>query len=222
MWSTPPPPPPGSKPKKKGSPWVPIAAAVGVFVLVLGALGVWFLVKPEDSPPIADPPNRETSTTETTDTTTRTTREAPPAVDPDSFDGKLLAMLPSGFNEGVCQPVHPPVMGALATVECGPGAPQGSPTSSRYSLFADQPALDKAFDDTSAMITEMMQCPGSGTDSPTTWNYTDTPDQIEGRVACGTYNSIPDVVWTKNADLVLGDSLGEDLETLHNWWLKFG
>ena len=38
-------------PRAPGSkvPWIPIAAAAGVFVLVLGALGIWWLVKPDDS-----------------------------------------------------------------------------------------------------------------------------------------------------------------------------
>jgi rhodanese-related sulfurtransferase len=48
-------------------------------------------------------------------------------------------------------------------------------------------------------------CPGSGIDSPTTWHYTDTPANVEGRIACGTYNNGPDLVWSKNADLLLVD-----------------
>jgi serine/threonine kinase PknH len=113
-------------------------------------------------------------------------------------------------------------MGALATIDCGAASPTGGPTSARYSLFADQATLEQAFDETSALITVFLQCPGSGTDSPTTWHYTETPDKVEGRIACGTYNDMPDVVYTKNADLLLGDALGQNLEDLHNWWLKFG
>src|SRR3954471_3066535 len=49
MWSPAPPPRP-PRPKNKG-PWILIAAATGVVVLVLGAVGIWWLVKPGDSSP---------------------------------------------------------------------------------------------------------------------------------------------------------------------------
>jgi serine/threonine kinase PknH len=131
-------------------------------------------------------------------------------------------MLPRGYDEGVCQPVHPPATGALATVDCGPASPTGGPKSARYSLFADQQTLDRHFDESVAQNSELLQCPGSGVDSPTTWHYTDTPDKVEGRIACGTYNDNADVVWTKNADLLLADAQSSNIEDLHNWWLKFG
>jgi serine/threonine protein kinase len=223
MWTAPPPPGPPGPPRGGAKvPWIPMAAAAGVFVLVLGALGIWFLVKPDDSSSSGMATTSETSTETTESTTRRTPRTTEPTENPDSFDAKLTSLLPQGYDNSVCQPVHPPVLSALATVECGPSSLQGGPTSARYSLFADQGALDKAFDDTIRLITEFQQCPASGTDSPTTWHYTDTPDNVQGRIACGTYNNIPDVVWSKNADLLLGDSLGQNLEDLHNWWLKYG
>jgi serine/threonine kinase PknH len=223
MWTAPPasPRPPGP-PARKGIPWVSLAAAAAVFVLVLGALGIFWLVKPDETstpPVIADPPISTTDPTSTTDETTTTTT---PSVDPDSFDGKLLGMLPRGYDEGVCQPVHPPAAGALATVDCGPASPTGGPTVTRYSLFADQQTLDKNFDEGLKLYDVLMKCPGSDADSPTTWHFTDTPDNIEGRIACGTYKGNGDVFWTRNGQLLLGDAQGPNLEDLHNWWLKFG
>ena len=44
-WHTPPPGAPG----KKSTTWIPLAAAGGVFVLVLGALGAWWAFKRDDS-----------------------------------------------------------------------------------------------------------------------------------------------------------------------------
>ena len=80
----------------------------------------------------------------------------------------------------------------------------------RYSLFADQAdAWTSAFDETIAPFSQLLRCPDSDLDSPTTWHYTDTPDTVAGRVACGTYNNKPGVAWTKNADLLLGDALGD-------------
>lgn len=223
MWATPPPagPPRPPRPPRKGTPWIPIAAAVAVFVLVLGVVGIWFLVKPDETPSASS-----TTTTAPTQTTERTTRRTPrtttttPA--PDSFDAKLLGLLPRGYDDGACQPVRPPATGALATVDCGQASPQGGPTNARYSLFPDQAALDNAFDDSVAANSELLPCPESGTDSPTTWHYTDTPDKVEGRIACGVFNGNQDVAWTKNAELLLGDAQSQNLVDLHNWWLKYG
>ena len=153
--------------------------------------------------------------------TTRTTRPPVTAENPDSFDSKLIAVLPRGYDDGVCQPVHPPATGALATVDCGAASPQGGPPNARYSLFADQVALDKAFDESVAANSELVQCPDSGVDSPTTWHFTETPDKVEGRIACGVFNGNQDVAWTVNADMLIGDAQGPNLVDLHNWWLKF-
>ena len=227
MWSTSPPPPgPPQKPPSGGTkvPWIPLAAAAAVFVLIVGALGIWLIVKPDDDKSTSVmSETSETTTTETTERaprrTPRTTR--PPAENPDSFDSKLIAVLPHGYDDGVCQPVHPPATGALATVDCGAASPQGGPPNARYSLFADQAALDKAFDESVAANSELVQCPDSGVDSPTTWHFTETPDKIEGRIACGVFNGNQDVSWTVNADLLIGDAQGPNLVDLHNWWLKF-
>ncbi len=47
-------------------------------------------------------------------------------------------------------------------------------------------------------------------------------DEIAGQIACGTYNDSPDVTWTKDADLLLADAQGPNLEDLHKWWNDFG
>ena len=44
----------------------------------------------------------------------------------------------------------------------------------------------------------------------------------QGQVACGTYDGNPDVTWTKDADLLLADAQGPNLEELHKWWNDFG
>lgn len=227
MWTAPPAPPhPPGPPSRKKTPWIPIVAAVAVFALVLGALGIWFLVKPDDSSSTGMPTSTTTTEATTDDGPTETTRRTPrtttPTVDPESFDAKLLGLLPRGYDEGVCQPVHPPVLGALATVDCGAAGPTGGPTTARYSMFADQATLDTAFDQVITPYSPMLRCPNSDLDSPTTWHYTDTPDTVAGRIACGTYKAKPGVTWTKNADLLLGDALGQNLDDVHNWWLKFG
>lgn len=92
----------------------------------------------------------------------------------------------------------------------------------RYSLFADQAALDAHFSDAIAQNSEVVRCPGSDVDSPSAWNYTDTPDQKAGQVACGTFEGNPDVTWTKDEDLLLADAQGSNLDELHQWWNDIG
>jgi len=221
MWSTSPP-PPGSpqQPPSGGSkvPWIPIAAAAAVFVLILGGLGIWLGTRGDDDKPI--PPDDPTSTAMSTSERTRTSRTPPPE-NPDSFEAKLLSVLPRGYDEGVCTPASPPATGALATVDCGKASPEGGPENARYSLFADQAALDRAFDDSMGANSELLPCPNSNADSPTTWHFTETPDKVEGRIACGVFNGNQDITWTFNTNLLIGDAQGPNLADLHAWWLKF-
>jgi serine/threonine-protein kinase len=218
MWTAAPPPP---GPPRSGNkvPWIPIAAAAGVLVVVLGALGVWFLVKPGETSSSGPTATTSSETTEPTETTRRTPRTT--TTNEQSFDSKLMALVPRGYDDGVCEAVHPPANGALATVDCGQSSVEGGPASARYSLFADQQTLDTHFDGAVKENSELFQCPGSGIDSPTTWHYTETPAEVEGRIACGTYDTHPDLVWSKNSDLMLADAQSVNIDDLHNWWLKF-
>jgi serine/threonine kinase PknH len=194
-----------------------------VVVLVLGAVGIWWLVKPGDSSSSSQGSTTTSlETTEAPETTTRAPRTTTTNENPQSFDSKLMALLPAGYDNDTCQAAHPPSTGALATVDCGQASTPGGPANARYSLFADQGTLDAHFDGAIKENSELFQCPGSGVDSPTTWHYTDTPDKVEGRIACGTYNNGPDLVWSKNEDLLLADAQGPNMDDLHNWWLKYG
>ena len=220
--------PPPSGPQKGGAkaPLVLILSAAAVFAVVLGALGIWWLVKPDDSSstPVAGPtstssPQTTTRSREPTRRTRTTTAPPPPTA---NYDDQLMALLSGGHDSSNCQPISPPAGAALATVDCGPATTPGGPASTRYSLFGDQAALDAAFDGAVEVNSELLQCPGSGIDSPTTWHYNDTPDEVAGQIACGTYNDNPDVVWTNNAGMLLADAQGPDFEALHNWWLQYG
>jgi serine/threonine kinase PknH len=212
-WNAPPPGRP-AQPKKK-SPWPLIGAAAGVVPLVLAALGVFWLVQPDDN--TASP---TTSATEAPETTERTTRTRTP--DPATMQDRLFGMLPQGYDRGVCQAVQPPVSGSLATVDCGPSSMPGGPVASRYSIFPDQGALRANFDSAIGETAVLLPCPNNTADSPTTWHYTDTPQKAEGSIACGTYNDGPDITWTKNDGLLLGNAQGPNMEEMHQWWLAYG
>ncbi len=215
QWHTPPQARPPQPPKKK-TPWLPIAAAAGVLALVLAAVGIFVMVKPDQDTGAA--PTTSTTSTRTSERATRTSR----APDPATLQERLFGMLPQGYDPGVCQPVDPPVPGALATVDCGPSSLPGGPVSARYSTFPDQGALRANFDEAIGETAELMPCPNSTADSPTTWHYTDTPQKAEGSIACGTYNDGPDLTWTKNDDLLLGNAQSPNMDELHQWWLAYG
>ena len=51
--------------------------------------------------------------------------------------------------------------------------------------------------------------------SPTTR----TTARVRGsRMLCGTYNKGPDLLWTQNKDLLIGDIQGPDLDALYRFW----
>ncbi|MEE9243635.1 MAG: histidine kinase [Mycobacterium sp.] len=206
------------------TPLILLISAAAVFVLVVGALGIWWLVKPDDSAPgpVATRTSTPSETTRSREPTrrNRTTTSAPPRTE--TFDAQLMGLLSAGHDSSNCAPTGTPGGAALATVDCGPATTPGGPLITRYSLFADQFTLDAAFDESVEANSELLPCPGSDIDSATTWHYTEDPDQVAGKIACGTYNDRPDLVWTNDAALVLADAQGPDLEELHNWWLQYG
>ncbi len=203
---------------------IALLAIAAVVVLGLGAVGIWLVTKDDDSASTTatgtSSSEAPTSTSREPTRRTRTTTSEPPPTE--SYDEQLMGLLAPGHDSSNCQPVTPPAATAIATVDCEQNTNPSGPAFTRYSLFADQGALDAAFQEAIRVNSELLQCPGSGIDSPTTWHYTDTPDDVAGQIACGTYNTNPDVVWTKDDSLLLADAQGPSLDDLHNWWLEFG
>ncbi len=220
-WAPPPGPPGGGGSKK---PLIVLLSAAAVFVVALGALGIWWVVKRDDSAtrPVATRTTTALQTTPSREPTRRTRTTTAPPPQTENFDAQLMALLSAGHDSSNCAPISPPAATALATVDCGPATTPGGPQTTRYSLFADQATLDAGFDEAIKVNSELLECPGSGIESPTTWHYTETPGQVEGQIACGTYKNNPDLVWTNNGGLLLADAQGPDLGELHNWWLQYG
>jgi serine/threonine-protein kinase len=224
-WGPPPwNPPPGSTPPGGNKvPWIALAAVAGVVVLLLAALGVFFLVKPDDqaSGPATPMTSTKKSAAERSSTPrTRTTTDEP-TDSPDSFGATLLALIPQGYPTSVCEVASPPAPGALATVDCGLSTQPGGPHAARYSLFGDVDQLAQHFADSVGENEEIFPCPGSDMDSPADWNYKRSPDVVAGQVACGTYQGNADVVWTQNDELLLVDVQSPDMDELHAWWLNY-
>jgi hypothetical protein len=155
--------------------------------------------------------------TSSTDTSTSPSIQAPPA--PSPLD-KLYSVLPPGYNSTLCGPSDSPSPQALATVDCGQLDQATGPTSAHFSLFADTNALASQFQE-GVNADAVSQCPGS-IDSPRSWHYDATPAFSAGSLACGTHNDVPDLMWTKNDVLLLGDVQGQSLDNLYGWWLSLG
>jgi hypothetical protein len=190
--------------------WGTIAAAgiSGISAIVVGVLNH------------GDDASSSGPTTTTTETTTTLGATGwPTDVTPQPSASKLMALLPAGYDGAACEAVHPPATGALATVDCGTVSTPGGPANARYSLFADQQTLDSQFDVAVKDNSLLLGCPNSG-DSPTTWHYSETPDRVGGRIACGADNLGAALVWTKNSDLLLADAHGLSMDDLHRWWLE--
>jgi serine/threonine-protein kinase len=126
---------------------------------------------------------------------------------------RLYQVLPRSYNSTNCSPADSPNRQALATVECKKTSDPGSPAYAAFSLYPNATALDKAFQDG---ITEdaVTPCPQGG-DSPGIWHTDGGP---AGSVLCGTYNKGPDLLWTQNKDLLIGDIQGPDLNALYQFW----
>jgi serine/threonine-protein kinase len=216
--------PPAQPPRRN---WVPIIiAAVVAFVVVLGGVvaAVVFMNNnptPNPGPTSTMASSSSRSPTSSSNTRTSTTRTTPSTTGPSGASARLLSLLPDGYGPNACQAIDP-VTDALATVDCQKNTNPGGPDVARYSLFPDQATLDRHFNAAIKEDDQLQMCPGSNTQSPTTWHYTSTPDKVEGQVACGTYKGGPDVLWTRNADLMLADGQGKDITALHGWWLKYG
>ncbi|MDT5195942.1 MAG: serine/threonine kinase PknH [Mycobacterium sp.] len=162
-------------------------------------------------------PTDTSTSTSTTETPLASATETPPA--PSPLD-KLYSVLPPGYNSTLCGPSANPSPQALATVDCGQLDQASGPTSARFSLFADANSLASQFQD-GVNEAAVSQCPGS-IDTPRSWHYDATPAFSAGSLACGTRNNVPDLVWTKNDVLLLGDVQGADLDSLYGWWLSLG
>jgi serine/threonine-protein kinase len=196
--------------RRKGNRWLIVAATVLV-VVPLVAIGVWLAMKPSgQSQPRAS--------------AAATTPPSTPGLSDDQ--ARLLGLVPPGYPPGACTPATPGPGGewanAVAVVSCGQNTQPGGPSQATYGLFPNPDNLKKTFDGQISNVS-LVNCPGEGA-SPAGWHYDQTPNVIVGLIACGMNNSRPNVVWTTNDKLMLGDVSGDSttVEDLHKWWASYG
>jgi hypothetical protein len=131
----------------------------------------------------------------------------------------LYHLLPSGYDSHNCSPVSSPNREALVTVQCGQTSDKQSPPSAAFSVYPNATALANAFQNGVDEDT-VTQCP-DGNQSPATWSTEAAPNVPAGSVLCGNYKDGPDLLWTKNSDLLIGDLQGPDLKALYHFWQTF-
>jgi hypothetical protein len=134
-------------------------------------------------------------------------------------DQQLLGALPPGYDTNACQPVTPPVTGALSTMDCFNNA-NGGPPFARYSLFADPQTLQNSFATITFNDVAHQTCP-DGAASPGSWHFNVTPKQTAGSLICGvdsTNNNSGAVGWTDDGVLLLAVAEGPSIDALYGWW----
>lgn len=205
--------PPGPLgPGRKRTRWAILAGAgAAVVAVAIGAVGVWLALQPTGQRPHH----------------AGTGKTAPPSTAAAGDDqARLISLLPPGYLPGTCTPataesgsiwVH-----AVAMVTCGQNTQPGGPSRATYGLFGTPDRLKKAFNDDTGNVS-LVNCPGEGR-SPVSWHYDETPNDMAGLIACGTYNSHPNVIWSNDARLMLSDVTGDPatVEDLHTWWDAYG
>ena len=142
--------------------------------------------------------------------TSKTTTQQSPSVQ------TLYHLLPKGYDSNNCSPVSSPNREALATVQCGQTSDPRSPPSAAFSVYPNATALANAFQNGVDEDT-VTPCP-DGNQSPATWSTDEAPNVTAGSVLCGNYKGGPDLLWTKNSDLLIGDLQGPDLKALYQFW----
>ena len=196
--------------------WI-LAVVFIVFGVVVPALvaGAIFLsemrtaVRGSNTSSPSSSPTRVTTSTSATITIT----QANPSLQ------RLYRVVPQGYGPSNCAPASDPNPQALATVECEQTPDPRSPTSARFEIFPNAGALADAFQ-SSVDDEAITQCPGK-IQSPSSWHTDAAPGVPAGSLLCGTYNDAPDLLWTKNDGLLLGDIQGSDLNSLYQFWRRF-
>jgi hypothetical protein len=133
---------------------------------------------------------------------------------------KLFGLLSKGYRPADCQS-HDPVGNQLAAISCGINTDSDGPLNANYVLYRDATSLQSAFFATISPF-QLVACPGVS-QSPTVWHYQGHPNQTAGSIACGYLDTLSEVAWTSDANLMLGATESiDDVPRHYQWWLAEG
>ncbi|MGV0747987.1 serine/threonine-protein kinase [Mycolicibacter minnesotensis] len=183
---------------------------LGAALIVVVGLITWMTNRSGSDELAADTDTSQSAAGASQPTTTVSSTEA---------QARLLKLLPSGYPQDACT-ASAPTGGAIAEVTCGRNTDLDGPPAATYALFPDATALRQSFDNT-VQATTVVTCPGR-IQSPGAWHRTATPDKTAGTLLCGMRQGLPVLVWTNDANLVIGSLRTErntpTLEQFYTWW----
>ncbi|OBK85212.1 hypothetical protein A5649_02985 [Mycolicibacter heraklionensis] len=183
---------------------------LGAALIVVVGLITWMTNRSGSDELAADIDTSQSAAGASQPTTTVSSTEA---------QARLLKLLPSGYPQDACT-ASAPTGGAIAEVTCGRNTDLDGPPAATYALFPDATALRQSFDNT-VQATTVVTCPGR-IQSPGAWHRTATPDKTAGTLLCGMRQGSPVLVWTNDANLVIGSLRTErntpTLEQFYTWW----
>ena len=147
------------------------------------------------------------------------------AVEFSDDEQKIANLLPDGFSPSLCKTATDPIppLDAVASLQCT-GSAAGGPTTGRFTLWLDAGTMNDQFQAQAvgSPFWAPSQCPGVSA-SPSTWNYTESPDQVAGQLICGSFRGSPNIEWTRTSQLLTLDVGGaSDIASLFQWWCNSG
>ena len=130
----------------------------------------------------------------------------------------LAASLSKGYSLNNCTPQN--VAGSqLAVLTCGPSSDSGGPAQAKYVLFSSPDDLSGSFK--ASIKDDTLTACGDAGQSPTPWHQGTAGG---GTVACGTYQSAAEIIWTIDAKNILAyvRASNGDVSAIYQWWRTNG
>ncbi|MGA7050042.1 MAG: serine/threonine protein kinase [Mycobacterium sp.] len=144
------------------------------------------------------------------------TASADPSTGNSADVNSLASSLSKGYGLNNCTAQNV-TDGQLAALTCGQSPDSNGPAQAKYILFSGPDDLAGSFkasikDDT------LTSCGDSG-QSPSPWHQGSATVNA-GTVACGTYQSAAEVIWTTDAKNILSyiRATNNDVPALYQWW----
>ena len=136
---------------------------------------------------------------------------------------QIVGLLPPGYSAAACAPATNPFPSAVASLDCSQNVTSVNPSYARFTLYNDMDALTGGFQATADGMA-LSPCPGAKSSAgPGTWTYGSNASQISGKVVCGSIADRANIAWTRDAQLLLATvNGGPDLDTLYQWWQRYG
>lgn len=142
-----------------------------------------------------------------------------PPSDPQNVQ-QLMGVLSGGYGPDNCQSIATDWQGQLAKVECQQNNDPNGPDWGLFTLYGNTNDLRSDFKE-AAGADQWLACVPGGESKPHTWSLVNS-NEIAGWLACGTYEDIPEIIWTNNAKNLLAVVEGRDISSLYQWWQTNG